>query len=68
MRLESHGGKNMLRFQVTATRVFTDGEWKRTVQIPTFIVEASTRTQALLHIGTILHTTLTETNVSLEEV
>lgn len=61
----------MNEFRVTATRVFKagrNGEWKRTVQIPAFTVYAATRTEANLKIGTILHTTLTETHVSLVEV
>ena len=59
----------MLKFNVTSTRVFTDGDgYSRTVQIPAFIVEASTRVQALMMVGTILHTTLTVTHVSIEEI
>ena len=59
----------MLKFIVTATRVFTGYEkWEHVVQVPAFIVEASSRKEALLKVDDILHTSLTETHVSMEKV
>jgi len=44
----------MMTFNVSTTRTFHRGLATTTVQLPDFEIHASTRTQACLHVGTIL--------------
>jgi hypothetical protein len=66
---EARECRGLKTYSVIGHRIFkTEDGFKRMVDFPSFLIEASSRTEANLKLGTILHTTLTETVVSFEEV